>query len=81
MDDPVRHERVTAIGNQGERFAFIKRMTFYFVYLSARKTKCIVPEMTQFSPINECLSLFATLLTIAQMAKIKAFLCKINKKV
>ena len=42
---------------------------------------CIAPEMTQFSPINECLSLFATLLTIVQMAKIQAFLCKINKKV
>ena len=41
---------------------------------------CIAPEMTQFSPINESLSLFATLLTIVQMAKIQAFLCKINKK-
>lgn len=42
---------------------------------------CIVPEMTQFSPINECLSLFVTLSIIVQMAKIQAFLCKINKKV
>jgi len=37
--------------------------------------------MTQFSPIIECLSLFVTLKIIAQMAQIKAFLCKINKKV
>lgn len=65
----------------GHRFAFIKRMTFYFVYLSDWKTKCIATEMTQFSLIIECLSLFVTLKIIAQMAQIKAFLCKINKKV
>ena len=52
-DDPVRHERLAAIGKNG----------------------------TQFSPINKCLSLLVTLLPIAQMAKIQAFLCKINKKV
>ena len=57
----------------GHRFAFIKRLTFYFVYLSDRKMMCIEPEMTQFSPINECLSLFVTLETIAQIAKIQAF--------
>ena len=68
-------------GRMGHRFAFIKRMTFYFVYLSDWKTKCIATEMTQFSPIIECLSLFVTLKIIAQMAQIKAFLCKINKKV
>ena len=65
----------------GHRFAFIKKDDVYFVYLSDWKNKCIVPEMTQFSPINKCLSLFVTLVTIAQMAKIKDFLCKINKKV
>ena len=56
-------------------------MTFYFVYLSDWKTKCIEPEMTQFLPINECLSLFVILRIIARMAKIQAYLCKINKKV
>ena len=61
-DDPVRHERLAVIGRMGHRFAFIKRVTFYFVYLSDRKTMCIEPEMTQFSLINECLSLFVTLL-------------------
>ena len=80
MDDPVRHERLAAIGKNGTQIRLHKkRMTFYFVYLSDWKTKCIVPEMTQFSPITTCFSLFATKLTIAQMAKTKAFLCKINK--
>ena len=38
-------------GRMGHRFAFIKKMTFYFVYLFDWKMKCIEPEMTQFSPI------------------------------
>ena len=76
-----RDEYCDWIGKNGYKFAFIKRMTFYFVYLSDRKTMSIAPEMTQFSPINECLSLFVILLTIAQIAEIQAFLCKINKKV
>ena len=65
----------------GHRFAFIKRMTFCFVYLSDWKTKCIAPEMTQFSPIKECFGVVVTLLTIARKLKNKGFLCKINKKV
>ena len=65
----------------GHRIAFIKRMTFYFVYLSDRKTKCIEAEMTQFSPIIKCFGIVVTLETIAQTAKIKAILCKIYKKV
>ena len=80
-DDPVRHERLAAIGKNGTQIRLHKRMTFYFVYLSDWKTKCIEPEMTQFSPIIMSLLLFATCLTIVQMAKIKAFLCKICKKV
>ena len=47
-------------GKITKRFAFIKRMMFYFVYLSNWNTICIVSEMTQYSPINECLSLFVT---------------------
>lgn len=65
----------------GHRFAFIKRMTFYFVYLSDWKTKCIATEMTQFSPIKECFGVVITLLIIARRLKDKGFLCKINKKV
>ncbi len=65
----------------GHRFAFIKRMTFSFVYLSDRKTKCIAPEMTQFSPIKRCRVIVITLQTIAHRAKIRVFLCKIYKKV
>ena len=54
-DDPVRHERLAAIGKNGTQIRLHKkRMTFYFVYLSDWKTMCIEPEMTQFSPINEC---------------------------
>ena len=80
-DDPVRHERLAAIGKNGTPIRLHKRMTFYFVYLSDRKHKCVETEMTQFPPIIECLSLYVTWLIIAQMAKIQAFLCKINKKV
>ena len=61
MDDPVRHERLAAIGRMGHRFAFIKRMTFYFVNLSDWKRKCIEPEMTQFSPIIKCGVIVVTL--------------------
>ena len=52
-DDPVRHERLAAIGKNGTQIRLHKkRMTFYFVNLSDWKHKCIEPEMTQFSPIN-----------------------------
>ena len=61
MDDPVRHERLAAIGRMGHRFAFRKRMTFYFVNLSDWKRKCIEPEMTQFSPIIKCGVIVVTL--------------------
>lgn len=44
------------------------------------KTKCIETEMTRFSPINECLSLFVTLLTIVQKAKIQVFCAKYIRK-
>ena len=57
-DDPVRHERLAAIGKNGTQIRFHKKDV---VYLSDRETMCIEPEMTQFSPINECLSLFVTL--------------------
>lgn len=50
MDDPVRHERVAAIGNQGERFAFIKRMTFYFVNLYSRKSSTEKHQDAAFRP-------------------------------
>ena len=52
-DDPVRHERLAAIGKNGTQIRLHKkRMTFYFENLSDWKHKCIEPEMTQFSPIN-----------------------------
>lgn len=51
-DDPVRHERLAAIGKNGTQIRLQKRMTFYFVYLSDWKTK--------FLPIIKSLSLFVT---------------------
>ncbi len=60
-DDPVRPERLAAIGKNGTHNRLHKKMTFYFVHLSDWKHTCIESEMTQFSPINECLSLFVTL--------------------
>ena len=69
-DDPVRHERLAAIGRMGHRFAFIKRMTFYFVYLSDRKMSTLNQKRYSFRPLISAESLFVTLLTIAQMAKI-----------
>ena len=59
----------------GHRFAFIKRMTFYFVYLSDWKTKYIEPEMIQFSPIIKSLLLFVNNL-ILELQKIKIQTCE-----
>ena len=50
MDDAVRNERVAVIGNQGEQFAFIKRMTFYFVNLSSLKSSTEKHQYAAFCP-------------------------------
>lgn len=80
-DDPVRHERLAAIGKNGTRFAFIKRMTSYFVYHPDRKTMRIETEMTQFSPIIYYFVVVVTLSTYAQMAYFLGLLCRLNKNI
>ncbi len=50
--DPVRHERLAAIGKNGTQFAFIKRMTFSFVHSSTWKTDTLHQKRCGFLPQN-----------------------------
>ena len=51
-DDPVRHERLAAIGKNGAFIRLHKGMTFSFVNRSDRKTMYVETETIQFSPIS-----------------------------
>ena len=42
---------------------------------------CIVPEMTQFSPIIQCLDAVVTLSTYAQVVYFQGFLCRLHKNI
>ncbi len=60
MDDPVRHERLAAIGKNGTQIRLHKEDDV-FVNLSDWKTMCIEPEMTQFSLIIKCFGIAVTI--------------------
>jgi hypothetical protein len=50
IDDPVRYERLAAIGKNGTQFAVIKRMMFSFVHPSTWKTDTLQQKRCGFRP-------------------------------
>ena len=73
-DDPVRHERLAAIGKNGTQIRLHKKDDVFIRVPFLLENRHFETEKMQFSPIISLCSLLVTFRPFHKRAKIKAFL-------